>query len=137
HAVIVVVGRDQKHVVPDFVLRDFVLHGFPGEHQPDAGVILQIQPMMIAVMNLKLQIRVSRNAQSVSWRPRLRHVTRQVDRRHYVQIARRLAGNPAAIRCGTAVVYDWGVRRSEEHTSELQSLAYLVCRLLLEKKKKK
>src|SRR2546425_2026182 len=30
-----------------------------------------------------------------------------------------------------------GARRSEEHTSELQSLAYLVCRLLLEKKKKK
>src|SRR2546425_594262 len=27
------------------------------------------------------------------------------------------------------------VLRSEEHTSELQSLAYLVCRLLLEKKK--
>src|SRR2546425_4467281 len=30
-----------------------------------------------------------------------------------------------------------GQYRSEEHTSELQSLAYLVCRLLLEKKKKK
>src|SRR6266404_7275341 len=30
-----------------------------------------------------------------------------------------------------------GSGRSEEHTSELQSLAYLVCRLLLEKKKKK
>src|SRR5205823_12337137 len=30
-----------------------------------------------------------------------------------------------------------GPVRSEEHTSELQSLAYLVCRLLLEKKKKK
>src|SRR5229473_5201701 len=29
------------------------------------------------------------------------------------------------------------VQRSEEHTSELQSLAYLVCRLLLEKKKNK
>src|SRR2546423_12959109 len=28
-----------------------------------------------------------------------------------------------------------GIHRSEEHTSELQSLAYLVCRLLLEKKK--
>ena len=28
-------------------------------------------------------------------------------------------------------------KRSEEHTSELQSQAYLVCRLLLEKKKKK
>src|SRR2546425_11232918 len=31
-----------------------------------------------------------------------------------------------------AAVHD---ARSEEHTSELQSLAYLVCRLLLEKKK--
>src|SRR2546425_7017929 len=29
----------------------------------------------------------------------------------------------------------WEFFRSEEHTSELQSLAYLVCRLLLEKKK--
>src|SRR5205823_14535583 len=32
------------------------------------------------------------------------------------------------LRCGDADL------RSEEHTSELQSLAYLVCRLLLEKK---
>src|SRR5438445_6080950 len=39
---------------------------------------------------------------------------------------------------------DWSMRnpwspflRSEEHTSELQSRQYLVCRLLLEKKKKK
>src|SRR2546425_1350423 len=30
---------------------------------------------------------------------------------------------------------DARAERSEEHTSELQSLAYLVCRLLLEKKK--
>src|SRR5687768_18113867 len=30
-----------------------------------------------------------------------------------------------------------GARRSEEHTSELQSRLHLVCRLLLEKKKKK
>src|SRR2546423_4005625 len=29
---------------------------------------------------------------------------------------------------------EWRAHRSEEHTSELQSLAYLVCRLLLEKK---
>src|SRR5687767_15625488 len=33
-----------------------------------------------------------------------------------------------------AIVF--AITRSEEHTSELQSLAYLVCRLLLEKKKK-
>src|SRR5438445_2725022 len=31
----------------------------------------------------------------------------------------------------------WRRRRSEEHTSELQSRQYLVCRLLLEKKKRK
>src|SRR2546425_10213173 len=36
-----------------------------------------------------------------------------------------------------AVLRRAGRGRSEEHTSELQSLAYLVCRLLLEKKKKK
>src|SRR5258706_7805796 len=35
----------------------------------------------------------------------------------------------------TGDVYD-GHERSEEHTSELQSLTNLVCRLLLEKKKK-
>src|SRR2546425_3573927 len=38
------------------------------------------------------------------------------------------SGGWKAARCPSA-------RRSEEHTSELQSLAYLVCRLLLEKKK--
>src|SRR2546427_1503657 len=32
---------------------------------------------------------------------------------------------------------DWVRRRSEEHTSELQSQSNLVCRLLLEKKKKR
>src|SRR5258705_7084278 len=33
--------------------------------------------------------------------------------------------------------WDSAATRSEEHTSELQSLRHLVCRLLLEKKKKK
>src|SRR2546425_6846678 len=37
--------------------------------------------------------------------------------------------SPCPGRAGCAI------QRSEEHTSELQSLAYLVCRLLLEKKK--
>src|SRR2546423_3615528 len=36
----------------------------------------------------------------------------------------------------TATSTSMSIFRSEEHTSELQSLAYLVCRLLLEKKKK-
>src|SRR3712207_7793518 len=38
----------------------------------------------------------------------------------------------AGVRCSRRRV----ARRSEEHTSELQSRQYLVCRLLLEKKKK-
>src|SRR5205823_10992877 len=49
------------------------------------------------------------------------------------------AGAQSSLQCGptdraTSRSSIWG--RSEEHTSELQSLAYLVCRLLLEKKKK-
>src|SRR5438093_8627919 len=45
---------------------------------------------------------------------------------------------PGQIDPGTADVSAelFDLRRSEEHTSELQSLTNLVCRLLLEKKKK-
>src|SRR3712207_7170572 len=49
-----------------------------------------------------------------------------------VQGARRLGW-----RCGLGRRRVVQVDRSEEHTSELQSRQYLVCRLLLEKKKKK
>src|SRR2546425_8247126 len=55
--------------------------------------------------------------------------------------ARRQAGSNSSSseRRGYALVIPkgGGLTRSEEHTSELQSLAYLVCRLLLEKKKTK
>src|SRR3712207_7862620 len=54
----------------------------------------------------------------------------------------RPGGDGAALRTGrhdAAVAVDddgfGGATRSEEHTSELQSRQYLVCRLLLEKKK--
>src|SRR3712207_7161541 len=40
------------------------------------------------------------------------------------------------LRVGVREDDERGVARSEEHTSELQSRQYLVCRLLLEKKKK-
>src|SRR3712207_8267234 len=48
----------------------------------------------------------------------------------------RLAGEGVADLAAQALGQDVR-RRSEEHTSELQSRQYLVCRLLLEKKKKK
>src|SRR2546425_6246302 len=44
--------------------------------------------------------------------------------------------DPTTTLIGFDPAHDLGRFRSEEHTSELQSLAYLVCRLLLEKKKK-
>src|SRR2546422_8586676 len=50
-----------------------------------------------------------------------------------------LKKSPPAIRSGTAVLLafaGFSLSRSEEHTSELQSRLHLVCRLLLEKKKK-
>src|SRR5438093_7451584 len=46
--------------------------------------------------------------------------------------ARSTRSPPSISRCGTR-----SASRSEEHTSELQSLTNLVCRLLLEKKKRK
>src|SRR5699024_12140335 len=61
-----------------------------------------------------------------------------------------VAGAPQTVRCrleqllertgaqevlGTGATYDREALRSEEHTSELQSRFYLVCRLLLAKKK--
>src|SRR5947199_7008010 len=45
-------------------------------------------------------------------------------------------GYKPADRKNPTEVYDLHATRSEEHTSELQSLRHLVCRLLLEKKKK-
>src|SRR5205823_9549826 len=49
--------------------------------------------------------------------------------------ARRRAARRASGPAGTELPCASRAARSEEHTSELQSLAYLVCRLLLEKKK--
>src|SRR3712207_7058795 len=77
----------------------------------------------------------------------------------YTTLFRSLAGNEGYSRTGTIYGHDWSLvniidgaekttspvasqsnikiqsARSEEHTSELQSRQYLVCRLLLEKKK--
>src|SRR5262245_64691465 len=49
--------------------------------------------------------------------------------------AANVADMPAAAPA-TSSVFRSALVRSEEHTSELQSLRHLVCRLLLEKKKK-
>src|SRR3712207_8613798 len=43
----------------------------------------------------------------------------------------------ARVRHRASIAQERPLARSEEHTSELQSRQYLVCRLLLEKKKKR
>src|SRR2546425_5248262 len=54
--------------------------------------------------------------------------------RHY-HVIENTVGNPQGYRDDHSDGIAAPDSRSEEHTSELQSLAYLVCRLLLEKKK--
>src|SRR2546425_6086425 len=52
-------------------------------------------------------------------------------------LERRVPVSGPSLRSGnSSLQMSGGTMRSEEHTSELQSLAYLVCRLLLEKKKR-
>src|SRR2546425_9393257 len=64
----------------------------------------------------------------VSERPEFReHADDLLERAHLAQLAQLIA---------KVFERELVPSRSEEHTSELQSLAYLVCRLLLEKKKK-
>src|SRR2546425_9579758 len=55
---------------------------------------------------------------------------------HGARCARRHVGYTTRRKRALVAALGPRVKRSEEHTSELQSLAYLVCRLLLEKKKK-
>src|SRR5687767_15775419 len=63
---------------------------------------------------------------------RLDPVVRFVLLHQSLRLVRAAAGLAAA---AAPALSSAAVLRSEEHTSELQSLAYLVCRLLLEKKK--
>src|SRR5687767_15752499 len=55
------------------------------------------------------------------------------DNLHSLQYHRRRSSS--AVTYSSHPNFPFLLLRSEEHTSELQSLAYLVCRLLLEKKK--
>src|SRR3712207_7274475 len=74
-----------------------------------------------------------------SGRDRVRAAAREAARAGALR-TRRLVAAPGAERSPRVVRHlarpDEIPQRSEEHTSELQSRPYLVCRLLLEKKKK-
>src|SRR3712207_8621450 len=57
-----------------------------------------------------------------------------VQRRWRAKERRALEGESVVRRDESAIRESFKTERSEEHTSELQSRQYLVCRLLLEKK---
>src|SRR2546425_7210261 len=79
-------------------------------------------------------------ALTLRWLPELIDVEHRVDHGILQLAADRLHAADVRRDHGVLLVVEperAARRRSEEHTSELQSLAYLVCRLLLEKKKKK
>src|SRR2546422_2821534 len=69
-------------------------------------------------------------------RPRLRHLAEQgsATATAYLEAFRQPERVLSTAMMGVTVAH---IVRSEEHTSELQSRLHLVCRLLLEKKKKK
>src|SRR2546422_8579412 len=55
-----------------------------------------------------------------------------------IEVSNRIAEiDPADVLAHTSLSVLYQKKRSEEHTSELQSRLHLVCRLLLEKKKKR
>src|SRR5687768_17877992 len=98
---------------------------------------------MLGVAHLDLPIFPTRRSSDLEVRSR--RFGRSVESgflRQLLGVQNRRCGQSAGWHDGAAGGVAWqralaGGRRSEEHTSELQSRLHLVCRLLLEKKKKK
>src|SRR5437016_9949020 len=96
---------------------------------------------------MKLSHKISKLAEPLTYRRAWRRAQRSIfplpveplaasiDQDRLREIQRRYAGSLSDY-AKYADVDRWLRIRSEEHTSELQSLTNLVCRLLLEKKKK-
>src|SRR2546425_8711599 len=111
----------------------------------EVGVGLQegAPPRLVLVGRHGVELRLKRAVRARRHKAIERHLGRPVNGQvHERRSGLELVAVVCFVRGGAAAVgrqLDLGEHdlRSEEHTSELQSLAYLVCRLLLEKKKKK
>src|SRR5271157_5129305 len=66
-----IVGWDQEQIIPDFVLANLVFHRLFSKHQADTGAVFNIIASMVAVVNLKLQVRSRWNSQRVARRASL------------------------------------------------------------------
>src|SRR2546425_9371917 len=106
--------------------------GLP-RHRGPAGGPRQLEPALLpgrAAARDRMQLRVPGGSRA--------RQERQLARQRCASRHRQQSGGGVQTRVGNRTLgAGVTVTRSEEHTSELQSLAYLVCRLLLEKKKKK
>src|SRR2546425_6999515 len=88
------------------------------------------RPISDVTNYLRAELSQSSNIKSASTR---KHVTQAIESAiQRLRSSRMPPPNGLVVFTGHKQI---GADRSEEHTSELQSLAYLVCRLLLEKKK--
>src|SRR5206468_7465030 len=104
---------------------------------PDLFFFRDAAPTEIYTLSLHDALPISMN-----WSPRLPAKSRRASRRsaRSSRATGRWCGSTAGRSRSATPAGDTckpGNRRSEEHTSELQSRSDLVCRLLLEKKKKK
>src|SRR5207249_11000092 len=105
------------------------------------SLVLSAHPSRSAIYTLSLHdaLPISRRCHRLPpERLGVRRPVREPDEPPIVRL-RRPSGEPRApaLRKSNRVLEPRRLRRSEEHTSELQSRFDLVCRLLLEKKKKK
>src|SRR2546426_8367601 len=90
--------------------------------------VLTRRNIMIILMSIELMMNAV-NINLIAFSARLQQVTGQV----FAIFVITVAAAEAAVGLGIVIAM---FKRSEEHTSELQSPCNLVCRLLLEKKKK-
>src|SRR5437879_8637295 len=102
-----------------------------------------------SVRDLPLMEDLAVEAQKIGLQPMLSLWSERLIRRSYDEVPAKYDDQQPTVGMGLAKLFDGqiaidygetegllkGVPRSEEHTSELQSPMYLVCRLLLEKKK--
>src|SRR5229473_1076171 len=110
--VLIAVKRLLRDRLPDLVLSGINAGSNLGEDLTYSGTVAAAMEATLLGIPAMALSQDYRNGQDIPW---------QTSEAFAPEVIRRLLRLP------------W---RSEEHTSELQSLAYLVCRLLLEKKKK-
>src|SRR5438045_5663959 len=112
------------------ILNEATIHVSPGTNintLPESGTLTLIQGQLVEGWESRsLAVHVFTDTEIFGWSKR-----RSVQRRKPITPASFLA----EVNPGDYVVHQEHGIRSEEHTSELQSLRHLVCRLLLEKKK--